>query len=62
MTVFLDVVLDADYQPIHDSNRSDLPDWLADHPEVNVPGNMVCVGRTLRFMSVQEYIDATSST
>jgi hypothetical protein len=57
--MYLDVVLDADYQPIQKSNlvEEELVDWLKDHPEVNVQGNMVCVGRTLEFLSVQEYID-----
>lgn len=59
---YLDVVLDENYRPISGSNKieGELAEWLAGHPEVNVPGNMVCVGRTLAFMSVQEYIDKNS--
>ena len=60
--MYLDVVLDCNYQPIPGSNSPEgcLKEWLSDHPEANVPGNMVCVGRTLKFMTVQEYIDSRS--
>lgn len=60
--MFLDVALDSNYKPFPGSNcpEGTLMEWLNAHPEVNVPGNMVCVGRTLEFMSVQEYIDSRS--
>ena len=52
---YLDAVLNSDYLPIKNDVEEKVKRWLLDNPHIR-EGYMVCIGKTMAFVSVQHYL------
>lgn len=52
--VYLDAVLDQDFQPIFNNTPEEVTNWLKENPSTEK--RWVCVGRSLRFVTPEDYL------
>lgn len=55
MTTYYDAVLDGDMQPLCNGSQDEVLEWLETRPSLQ-DDVTVCIGRTMKFVSVEEYL------
>jgi|1185.fasta_scaffold11665_4 hypothetical protein len=54
--MYLDAVVNENIKPVFNASPHDTIEWLKRNKDVIPDGYQVCVGRTLEFLSVDEYL------
>jgi len=55
MTTYFDAVLDDDMKPLCNGSQEEVLAWLEERTQFHSQ-LQVCIGRTMRFVSVEEYL------
>jgi hypothetical protein len=60
--MYLNAVLNAEFEPVFNGTPAEVTAWLINNPEVQDRSDyLVCIGETMRFITIREYMALPAS-